>query len=202
MVGVVVLGHLASWHDRGPGGRHDDGARSRGRGPTHPVTTGTASEIRTLLYNIGVVGFYTSHCDRSSPPSTERCWDDRRLHRDSYGLLFVLIRPQSADTSPPSPIVGLRCGFGLRLRAPSLFFSLACRRVPFSLRRFLLGFSYGPTLQKVRYQQLPRLPAFALLLCLATDTADSLSAGRRAGCRRRIGVPELPATGIAYAATP
>ena len=34
-----VLGHLASWHDRGPGGRHDDGARSRWRGlppPTRP----------------------------------------------------------------------------------------------------------------------------------------------------------------------
>ena len=30
----VVLGYRASWHDRGPGGRHDDGARSRGRG--HP----------------------------------------------------------------------------------------------------------------------------------------------------------------------
>ena len=28
MVGVV-LGYLASWHDRGPCGRHDDGARSR-----------------------------------------------------------------------------------------------------------------------------------------------------------------------------
>ena len=39
----VVLGYLASRHDRGPGGRHDDGARSRGRGHPHPVTTGTAS---------------------------------------------------------------------------------------------------------------------------------------------------------------
>ena len=27
--GGVVLGYLASWHDRGPCGRHDDGARSR-----------------------------------------------------------------------------------------------------------------------------------------------------------------------------
>ena len=27
--GGSVLGYLASWHDRGPGGRHDDGARSR-----------------------------------------------------------------------------------------------------------------------------------------------------------------------------
>ena len=32
----VVLGCRASWHDRGPGGRHDDGARSRGRGHPHP----------------------------------------------------------------------------------------------------------------------------------------------------------------------
>ena len=32
----VVLGYRASWHDRGPGGRHDDGARSRGRGHPHP----------------------------------------------------------------------------------------------------------------------------------------------------------------------
>ena len=32
----VVLGYLASWHDRGPGGRHDDGARSRGRGHPRP----------------------------------------------------------------------------------------------------------------------------------------------------------------------
>ena len=36
--GGSVLGHLASWHDRGPGGRHDDGARSRGRGHPRPQT--------------------------------------------------------------------------------------------------------------------------------------------------------------------
>ena len=29
----VVLGYRASWHDRGPGERHDSGGRSRGRGP-------------------------------------------------------------------------------------------------------------------------------------------------------------------------
>ena len=34
----VVLGYRASWHDRGPGGRHDDGARSRGRGHPQPQT--------------------------------------------------------------------------------------------------------------------------------------------------------------------
>ena len=34
----VVLGYLASWHDRGPGGRHDSGGRSRGRGHPHPQT--------------------------------------------------------------------------------------------------------------------------------------------------------------------
>ena len=27
--GGSILGYLASWHDRGPGGRHDDGAQSR-----------------------------------------------------------------------------------------------------------------------------------------------------------------------------
>ena len=36
--GGSVLGYLASWHDRGPGGRHDDGARSRGRGHPRPQT--------------------------------------------------------------------------------------------------------------------------------------------------------------------
>ena len=34
----VVLGYRAIWHDRGPCGRHDDGARSRGRGPPAPQT--------------------------------------------------------------------------------------------------------------------------------------------------------------------
>ena len=34
----VVLGYRAIWHDRGPGGRHDDGARSRGRGHPQPQT--------------------------------------------------------------------------------------------------------------------------------------------------------------------
>ena len=136
----VVLGYRASWHDRGPGGRHDDGARSRGRGHPHPVTTRTSLYSQSLLYYIGVLRGSLSHCDRSSPPSPDWCGDVRRLRRDSYGLHWFLIRPQSADTDPPSPIVGLRCGFGLRLRAPSLFFSLACRRVPFSLRRLPLGF--------------------------------------------------------------
>ena len=34
----VVLGYRASWHGRGPGERHDDGARSRGRGHPQPQT--------------------------------------------------------------------------------------------------------------------------------------------------------------------
>ena len=34
----VVLGYRAIWHDRGPCGRHDDGARSRGRGHPQPQT--------------------------------------------------------------------------------------------------------------------------------------------------------------------
>ena len=114
--------------------------KSRARPPPHPVTTRTSLYSQSLLYYIGVLRGSLSHCDRSSPPSPDWCGDVRRLRRDSYGLHWFLIRPQSADTDPPSPIVGLRCGFGLRLRAPSLFFSLACRRVPFSLRRLPLGF--------------------------------------------------------------
>ena len=35
--GGVVLGYRASWHDRGPGERHDSGGRSRGRGPPPPA---------------------------------------------------------------------------------------------------------------------------------------------------------------------
>ena len=34
----VVLGYRAIWHDRGPCGRHDDGARSRWRGHPQPQT--------------------------------------------------------------------------------------------------------------------------------------------------------------------
>ena len=34
----VVLGYRASWHDRGPGGRHDFSGRSRGRGHPQPQT--------------------------------------------------------------------------------------------------------------------------------------------------------------------
>ena len=53
----VVLGYRASWHDRGPGGRHDDGARSRGRGHPKPQTGLDRKWLysQSLLYNIGVL---------------------------------------------------------------------------------------------------------------------------------------------------
>ena len=34
----VVLGYRASWHDRGPGGRHDDGAEVAGEATAPPKT--------------------------------------------------------------------------------------------------------------------------------------------------------------------
>ena len=49
MVGVI-LGYLVSWHDRGPGGRHDDGARSRWRGhPPPPPPHACHDQTVTLI---------------------------------------------------------------------------------------------------------------------------------------------------------
>ena len=117
---------------------------------------------------------------------------------------FGAVEVQSPPSIKPWPsIVGNRCGLGLRLRAPTLFFSLALPpRAFLAPPRACSALARAVTLQNNRRHPLVPLPAFALLLCLALFTADSLSAGRRAGCRRRVGVPELPATGIAGAATP
>ena len=47
----------------------------------NPVTTRTASQLQSLLYNIGVFSHTHTHtCDKSSP-STERC--ERRASRAS-----------------------------------------------------------------------------------------------------------------------
>ena len=62
------------------------------------------------------------------------------------GIVIVMVISGSVDIHIPPSILplplssGSGAGLRLRLRASSLFFSLACRRLPFSLRRLLLGF--------------------------------------------------------------
>ena len=109
-----VLGHLASWHDRGPGGRYDDGARSRGRGHPRPQTGLDRKWLKneTLLYNIGVSTLSTHN---NLWPSTERC--ERRASRASLALVDELTGWIAASshcrwpwsTSSPARSPGVPC---------------------------------------------------------------------------------------------
>ena len=60
----------------------------------NPVTTRTASQLQSLLYNIGVFSLSLSHtCDKSSP-STERC------ERRARGRVIVRTLGGGSSTTP------------------------------------------------------------------------------------------------------
>ena len=87
----VVLGYRAIWHDRGPGGRHDDQwSKSRARPPPAPnrPRPEMGRKSQSLLYNIGVLSAVclclSLRFERPSP-STER-----RASRASLALVDEL----------------------------------------------------------------------------------------------------------------